>query len=358
MAITETFVDPSLDDTIGTGSVGTPYGDLQHALDTVTRNPTDGDRFHIKSGTDDGGTDEFLAAALDLTGYGTPTAAAPCMFEGYTDAAHDGGIGGIDGDGTYGMIANVNLDYMHFRNLHLHNSGAVDIISLDNDCSLIGCELDNTSSNGANMDGRAWIIGNYFHNIGGRATWTFASSVVYGNYYEKTGTHTMVSCILVNTAICAHNVMNIDGATWGIEYQNGAFVMNNSIYSAGGTGQGILVQGTNRTHNVILNNVVEGFAGAGGIGIHQSPDDSFVLFSNNSVYNCTDEYVIGGDNYDGIGTNDTLSESPFVDALNGDFRVTVAMRGASYPQQIPQILENINMDRGAVQRVERAILAG
>ena len=87
----ETYVDPSIAGASGAGTVGDPYGDLQHALDTMTRDATNGDRINIKAGTD-----EILAGVIDLTTYGTPSSAAHLVFQGYTSAAGDGGIGGID----------------------------------------------------------------------------------------------------------------------------------------------------------------------------------------------------------------------------------------------------------------------
>ena len=95
MALTNYFVDPAAgsDDT-GDGSIGTPWASVQHALDSITRDATNGDQVNIKSGTAD-----VLAATLDLTTYGTPTATAPLVLRGYTSAANDGGVGVLSGGG-------------------------------------------------------------------------------------------------------------------------------------------------------------------------------------------------------------------------------------------------------------------
>lgn len=82
MAITEYYIDPAIDANSGTGTIGDPFGDLQYALDTVTRDGTNGDRFNVKAGTA-----EVLTAALSLATYGTPTEAAPLVIQGYTSAA-------------------------------------------------------------------------------------------------------------------------------------------------------------------------------------------------------------------------------------------------------------------------------
>lgn len=76
MALTEVYVDPSIAGDSGAGTVGDPYGDLEYALEQVTRDATNGDRFNIKAGTD-----EILEFALDvIVDYGTPTRIAPLFF--------------------------------------------------------------------------------------------------------------------------------------------------------------------------------------------------------------------------------------------------------------------------------------
>ena len=94
MAITNYYVDPAINANSGTGTLGDPFGDLQYALNTITRNATDGDRINIKAGTA-----EVMAAAISLTTYGTPAQAAPLIFQGYTSAQGDGGIGEINNGG-------------------------------------------------------------------------------------------------------------------------------------------------------------------------------------------------------------------------------------------------------------------
>ena len=85
------YVDPAIDADSGAGTVGDPYGDLQHCLDTITRDTGQGDRICVKAGTD-----EVLAASLTLATYGSPSPYVPLIIQGYTSAAQDGGIGVID----------------------------------------------------------------------------------------------------------------------------------------------------------------------------------------------------------------------------------------------------------------------
>lgn len=115
MAITEYYVDPAINANSGTGTIGDPFGDLQYGLNTVTRNATDGDRFNIKAGTA-----EVMAAAIDLTTYGTPTQAAPLIFQGYTSAQGDGGIGEINNGGAnVSVISSTTLTFIHWIDLKL-----------------------------------------------------------------------------------------------------------------------------------------------------------------------------------------------------------------------------------------------
>ena len=98
---THVYVDPSIAGDSGTGTIGDPYGDLQYALNTVTRG-TDGNQFNIKAGTD-----EVLAASITTATYGTPSTSQPLIFRGYTSAANDGGQASIDCNG-YRFNSGVN----------------------------------------------------------------------------------------------------------------------------------------------------------------------------------------------------------------------------------------------------------
>ena len=54
------------------GTINLAWATTQHALDFTTQDAANGNRFNVKSGTDD-----VLAAELVFTTYGAPTAAAP-----------------------------------------------------------------------------------------------------------------------------------------------------------------------------------------------------------------------------------------------------------------------------------------
>ena len=317
MAITETYVDPAINGASGAGTVGDPYGDLQHALDTMTQDAVNGDRINIKAGTD-----EVLAAALDLTTYGTPVVTARLVLQGYTTAAGDGGIGGISGAGSYGMFASNAVDYVSLYDLHMHNSGAANIVDLDNEILIYNCEINNSSNYGISFDA-GYVVGCHVHDVGTLAIFT-DNGFVYGCSVEYGGSYTPTYGIYANAqSKFVNNTVKCTGAMIGIYLRSRSSATNNSVWSNGGTGKGIGAVDANTT---VINNVVEGFSGAGGVGIEVSGTKQVeTLLLSNAVYNCTTNYTKGLALID--VNNDTLSGSGFTDAANGDFSMNGIVAG-------------------------------
>jgi hypothetical protein len=103
------------------GTALLPFHTVQGALDLTTRDATDGDRINVKAGTT-----LTLDATLDYTTYGTPAAAAQLTIQGYTTSAGDGGIGVIDGAGTYSICT--AWTYVTFTDMKLGNCGSADVL--------------------------------------------------------------------------------------------------------------------------------------------------------------------------------------------------------------------------------------
>ncbi|MHC4464470.1 MAG: right-handed parallel beta-helix repeat-containing protein [Planctomycetota bacterium] len=346
-AVTEVYIDPSIAGDSGAGSIGDPYGDIQYALNQVTRDATNGDRFNIKAGTD-----EVLAAALDFTTYGTPTADAPWICQGYTSAAADGGIGGISGAGSYTMFASAALDYIQLIDLHMHNSGAADIVRLNNYITVRNCEIDNTTSIGVWTDDGAQYINCYFHNCG-----------IYGARPSTRGGIVMF-CMFENGAndfneaiapgegcYVLFNVFDLDGGSSGIiANSDGLLIAFNSFYSNAGTGRGIYVT-TNCEQASIFGNIFEGFSGVGGDGIEVLAGGGVVLLGYNCFYNNTSNETITGDVWHDLGNDVTSGSSPFIDAANDDFRVSTVVRALAYlASNYPNLSVRSYLDIGALQR--------
>jgi hypothetical protein len=352
MALTETYVDPSIAGNSGTGTVGDPYGDLQYALNTMTRDGTNGDRINIKAGTD-----EILTAALSLATYGTPTEAAQLLFQGYTSAADDGGIGGISGAASYTIISPSTLDFIGFVDLHLHNCGlGNDIIFLDNNITIINCELD-LGNYAIDVDNSCVIIGNHIHNCDNIGIDVAGGSLVAFNYLENATNDftTAINCQF-QSFIC-FNILDIDGSTDGIAAGDGSHIMNNSVYSSSGTGSGIYISGTKQNVSV-LNNIIEGFSGVGGQGVEALSGSIISTIGYNAFYNNTTNKTLSGIILSDLTAQDqALGSSPFTDAANDDFTVDTSVKALAYlTANFPNLSVRSYLDIGALQRPEAGLV--
>lgn len=326
------------------GTVNLAWATVQHALDFTTRDAANGDRFNVRDTADD-----VLAAALDITtNYGTPTATAPWILQGYTTAAGDGGIGGISGGGAVAVIDANALDYVGIVDMHLHNCGANYIVRLDRYIWLANCEFDESTQHLVRLTLYGLVLNCHFHN--GTSSGLFASvSQVYGCFFENDAVNKFtvaLSALFGSTA--AFNIISVDGATDGIDLDNSSVALNNSIYSNAGTGQGIIGGDSQLT---ILNNIVEGFSGVGGIGVGVGGD--IAVYGHNKFYNNTTNES-NGDIWLNLGNNDALIASPFANPGGDDFRVNASVRAAAWPTSYKGASTNQYLDVGAAQRQEIA----
>lgn len=337
----DVFVDPAIAGDSGTGTIGDPFGDLQYALNNTTKG-AGGDVFHIKAGTD-----EVLAASLTFATYGVPTYDKPVLFRGYTSSAGDGGIGGISGAGTYTMLAATNYAYTSWMDMHLHNTGSADIITPSLGSYFIRCELNNSTGHGINSgsNSRVVAVGCYFHDIGAATKYQWVGSVgtmAYGCYCVK-GANSPVGLLRVNFAI--NNIVVTSGGVHGIyTIGAGALVAGNTIYSTTGTASGIYF---NDTNNLAVNNIIQGFSGAGGDAVMKTYAGDVAIA--NAIYNNTNGLVVAH-----LIDNDTLGSAPFVDAANGDFDINGTVSGVTedgWPQSWPGLTTSTapKPDKGAVQ---------
>lgn len=334
------------------GAVGLPWATVQHALDFVTRDAVDGDRFNVKAGTDD-----VLAAALDFTNYGAPTQAAPWILQGYTNAAGDGGIGGCSGGGAnISIVGGDALDYLTFIDMHLHNTGTADVLSLDNYTSVLRCEIDNTTANGLDLDDYSTVISCHIHNCGANGVTVRPGSTVAFNTLEN-GANDFVYALYGGGSSYVFNVIDIDGASIGIYPWGNSNALFNSVYANAGTGTGIYTAGANDA-GVVMGNIVEGFSGIGGDGINLgAPTD---IYGFNAVYNNTTQVTLGDVLLDlSAGDINPTVASPFTDAANDDFTVTTEVKALAYPTaNFPSLAVRAYLDMGALQREEAAAGGG
>jgi hypothetical protein len=321
MAITEYEVDPSIAGASGAGTHADPYGDLQHALDTITRDATNGDRISIWNTTD-----EILAAAISLATYGSPTTGAPLVIQGMTSTGvpGDGGIGGISGNAAVAIIDSTTLDGIHLIDLHLHNVPSLaNPLRLDNNCSIINCEINNMTATSAtvSLGASAVVMNNYIHDNGARGVQIESGSVI-GNRFAD-GTKTMSAHHIQHNS--STQPLHVQGNTLfmashsgtGISVFTNSVVAHNSIYSDGGSGTGIEGSIT-LARSAIVNNLIEGFSSVGGIGIDFT-GRGVMYADGNAVFDCVTEYVLASIIMKGDTTNRILTVSPFTDAANEDF---------------------------------------
>ena len=308
-ALNDYYVDPSIAGNSGTGTSGDPYGDLQYALDQITRDATDGDRINVKAGTD-----EILSSALSYATYGTPSVSAPLVIQGYTSSQGDGGIGVIDCNSNQCS----NQAYVSFIDMEVKGSGANAIFG--NVAMLLKCVLHD-SSGGLMNAVDATLIGNHIYDISA-ATLVACASFCY-NYVDNTQTKKATTRIYDTSSAESRVVGNIfvmdSSGCDGVSLQDdSAHCVGNSILASGATGAGISID-VNRERLVVLNNLVEGFSGAGGVGFDgNSRSEGYHVFAGNAAYNNTTDYANDADSLFSED-NETLGASPFAKSGSNTF---------------------------------------
>lgn len=309
---TDYYVDPLIAANSGTGTIGDPYGDLQYALNTVTRDATDGDRFNIKAGTA-----EILAAALSLTTYGTPSFSAPLIFQGYTAAQGDRGVGAINCNGAT-ALTNAG-DCINWYDLEVYGGPAAGtLITMAEYSTVAACYIHDSTGNGVTSAfSHTTMIGNHFEDLGdGTHDMVSVSGSVgakiVGNYFNDGGTRNCRHTInlTISGATVINNIISIDGASNGIHTDSvfNQCIIGNTILSAAGTGIGIYKTGSNVSiATTLFNNYVEGFSGAGGVGYSATESSNGGgVYGQNAAFNNTTDYSVSGEHYLALGDNEAL----------------------------------------------------
>ena len=363
MAITNYYVRATNGaDVAGQGTTHmTAYQTPQFALDDIGathgRNAVDGDQINI--------CDEaacVLAAELSYVAYGVPTALAPLILRGYTAAANDGGRGVLNGNGGAFSLTPVtdHCGYIDLRGTNVNISGPV--LASGHACLVQRCEVDtNANASGAGIGSQAGslVAGCYIHDVVRGIQTGYGGSRFIGNRIHIAAPAGI--CFLNNNTVddvLLGNIMTVSQANSYGYKANGAngsrgYFAHNIVYnSAAGTTAGILLNdnaggyGTN-----VLNNIVCGWSGVGGVGIRQ--DGGGLTAGHNAFYNnTTDEQYAAGPLLD-LGNDVALGADPFVDAANGDFSLTDAaklvLRSAGWPASYLGAATDLHITIGAVQ---------
>ena len=332
-------------DTAGQGTTdGTAYATIQFAIDDVGTThgaAADGDQINIK----DNAT-HSLSGELTVSTYTTSTTVA-LKLRGYTTTANDGGQATIQGSGTASLVDSA-VSYIHWIDLELDgNNSNVDWADFGNYSTVHRCKIHNASAilcrvRGGGMVSNCEIFDG--NNQGVRLEGSAATAV--GCYIYNGGTKDFTVAIYQNTtySMAFNNIISIDGSTDGIRMASLCRAYNNSILCAGGTGAGISIA----VHNAhVFNNLIEGFSGAGGIGVEKVSSNAVVQMANNSYYdNTTDSNVtiIALDE-----NNESLGSSPFSKSGTNDFANRLTYFA---PNDVGNVVGGSSInggDRGAVQ---------
>lgn len=326
------------------GTTLLPWRSLQGAFDLCTRNATDGNQVNLKAGTA-----QVNAAALDLTTFiaaSALAAAAPLIVRGYTAAANDGGVGEVDCGGAT-MFAATTYDWVTLADLEIHTFGDNNGVALDTNCFVYRCYIHVGASTPSakvllvsTSATPLYVLGCQFGDPGATGSCVNVSAgLVSGNYCVLTSTNANGIQIGNSGGIISGNIVKASVVSAVGISNNGTGmtqIMGNVCYnSAAGTTRGIDGGSTSSRHtSVAMNNIVEGWSGAGGVGIRVG-GNAYVM-GYNAFYNNTAAYSLADQTYIDLTANDVaLAASPFTNPATGDFSLTAAgktaLRGLGWP---------------------------
>ena len=288
MASQEIYIDPAINANTGDGSIGNPYGDLQHAFNNTTHSTSGSHetRFNIKSGTAE-------VAIADLSWPYSTSDARPIIIEGYNSTAGDGGRGAIDCQGA-GFLDIQNADRIRLVNLDITGDHSDYLVHLDQGSVLHGVFIHQQGTGGCLfVDQASTITECHFKDtrVGGSRV-TVASLgtnpckmtntlIEYsGNSHASENFDYTDNLIILDQPNSYGIKMSFKGHAQGNIILNKHTASNNNRY-------GIDV-GYSSGNQLITGNYIEGFNGtnAGGIKVAGPFPDNVTLL-NNYYFNCT-----------------------------------------------------------------------
>lgn len=354
---TNYFVDPlGGNDGSGDGSIGNPWATVQHALDNITRDTTNGDQINVRDTAED-----VLTNDLDPTTYGSPGILSRLVIRGYTNTANDGGRGGIDGNGNPLFVSanNTVLVDMRFHNYAAFSSGAGG--ASKQGVVAINCVFED-GPEGVQIYQDGALFNCYFNNlttgIAGSGPSAEQQLIVDSCFFDNVNygvsCYRVVPHITNCTFVLAPSSLNAAVYLSSLSTRSVAIVSNNTIYGSGAAAIGIDFRPIQNSNVVIKNNIIAGFSGVGGVGIRTTTSSNQrLLYGNNAFYNnTTNESVTAGQIIVDLGGNQYLSTDPFVDAANNDFTLvddTLAVGAWPVSYLVEGLARNVGF--GAVQYV-------
>lgn len=349
------YVDPvGGSDSTGAGTSGNPWQTMQHALNTITRNTTNGDRINLKSSGPD-----VLTGTLSFVTYGSPTKSAPLLFEGYTSSAGDSGVGIIDGNASFSPLDSSGISFHFSKNIHYKNAGARHVCNLGGSCGMDSCEVEGCTGAGhhaVNAGGASTSINNcYIHNfqshgidMGG------AGNIARGNYIDGTdsgGSPTWGILFNANGGSAIRNIIKLTGSTIGIDSAAAGLcdsIERNIIYGVSApTGTGIRCEAA---FHSVKNNYIEGMSGAGGKGVLIDSGCTIIHYGSNYFFNNATNETFTGTVMQNDGTAGTsLGASGLNNPSGGDFSPKASLQALAVPASFFGTSTNTFLDVGAAQ---------
>ena len=327
-------------DTTGDGSKSTPYKTIQKVLDTET--PTGDDQINILAAE---AVTISTTLAIAAT-WGNPGATGFLRFRGYTTDENDGGIGVINCDATVPFINENTVDGVYLADLEIEGSTTATLVTLDDQCGLYNCYFHGGLS--VVLGNQTWAQKCFFFDMTGEVTIT---SVLHCAFKDG-NTNRFTTSALRSGSLVYNNVFSLQNDTDGIEVLgDGLLVIGNSIYSAAGTGTGIIGSAA-REFGALLNNYIEGFSGSGGLAINDGGGD-IRFYAGNHYFNCAGTNGVSLTGIIGfeIGTGLTLlGASGLTNPGSLDFTPVAALKEAGFPSafQADWAALNTFLDVGAV----------
>jgi len=351
-ARTNYFVRPvNGDDAGGDGLThATAWKTTQYALNNITRNTSNGDAVNLC----DEGTDT-TTATLSLSTYAsTASRAAPLMIQGYTATPQDGGIGVLDGNSAHSIFTATSFEALNLFDLTLQNPGSNACVSFYRWGNIINCEFIG-GTKGAAETGSAYGYNILHCKFDGQTTYCIqpgtASKIMF-NWCEPAGTGGGIWRD-AGVDVMFNTVWHKGTGGFGINVNPfNTICAYNSIYKTGTPG-GVGVESDFPHLASCFGNLIEGWT----TGIKADATDFFGFVRNNGIFNCTTAIDLNGEadlwlspipiaDFD----NETLTASPFVDAVNGDFTPTLVAQGiAGWPTKLVNTGADTRLYKGAIQ---------
>lgn len=348
----EIYVDPAIAADSGSGTIGSPYGDVQYALNNVNHGG-DGARINVKAGT----AEVLASGGLTLATYhstnGAPSATAPFIIQGYTSAAGDGGIAEFTGTANSAAFwigtttAGADVDYATFRDLKITTAQASGYsINIDNGFTMTNVEL--ISPVGAVDFDNGVIEYCKISYVGTIGVTTFGNSQVRNNIFIQTsGT---LATAVSGAGTVRGNIFNVRAATAA----NNAVILNQTVSETVDISHNTILanitSGTNANYGITLaspsnsieNNYIEGFGGTNGAGINITSASVSSIVANNAFFANTANISNAGLMTISRGSTTSLSASGVTSASTGDYTPTADLIDAGWPAGFVQTSGNAN----------------